>query len=166
VRKAAEGSRRQRRPIRRIQGVVPQGITPFPFYGEGCESVEGWDGIGGEMVFATKRQAAFGKPRGTGVQPQAVNPGKAMLNAEADKKVGDNRATIVDALFNSLIKKGNMVSAKLLFALADGRINCEDPVVMKKLCRYAARLASEPELTDVEVEALTENELDEDEPED
>ena len=128
--------------------------------------MEGWDGIGGEMVFARMRQAAVGKPRGTGVQPQAVNPGKAMLNAEADKKVGDNRAKIVNALFNNLIKKGNMVSAKLLFALADGRINCEDPVVMKKLCRYAARLASEPELTDVEVEALTENELDEDEPED
>jgi hypothetical protein len=127
--------------------------------------VEGWDGIGGEMVLAMKWQAAAGRPRGTGVQPQAVNPGKAKLNAQADKKVGDNRETIVDTLYNNMVEKGNMVSAKLLFALADGRINCEDPVVMKKLCRYAARLASEPELTDTEVEALAEKELDEGEAE-
>jgi hypothetical protein len=128
--------------------------------------VEGWDGIGGEMVLAKMRQAAVSKPRGTGVQPQAVNPGKAKLNAQADMKVGKNSARIVNALFNSLIKDKNMTGAKLLFALADGRINCEDPVVMKQLCRYAARLASEPELTDAEVEALTENEQDEGEAED
>ena len=128
--------------------------------------MEGWDGIGGEMVFATNRQAAFGKPRGTGVQPQAVNPGKAKLNAQADMKLRDFSVTIVDALYNNLVEKGNMVSAKLLFALADGRINCEDPVVMKKLCRYAATLKSEQQVPDAEVEALLEKELDEGEAED
>jgi hypothetical protein len=146
--------------------VIPQGITPFPFYGEGCEAVEGWDGIGGEMVFATKRQAAFGKLRGTGAQPQAVNPGKAKLHAAADKTVGENSEKIAQKLLKSWINKGDLTCAKMLFALADGRINCEDPVVMKQLCRYAATLASEPQVTDAEVEAFAEKEQDEGEPED
>lgn len=127
--------------------------------------MEGWDGIGGEMVLAGMRKAAVGRPRGTGVQPQAVNPGKAKLNAQADMKLRDFSVTIVDALYDGLIKKGNMVSAKLLFALAEGRINCEDPVVMTQLCRYAATLASEEQVPDAEVEAMLEKELDESEAE-
>src|ERR1035438_7817298 len=126
------------------------GITPFPFCGE-CKAVEERDGIGGEMVLAKKWQAAAGRPRGTGTQAKAVNKGKAQLNAEANKKVGDNRTRIVDALIDSLIK-GNATSAKLLFDLADGLINCEDPVVMSRLCSYAATLASEQQLTGDEVE--------------
>jgi hypothetical protein len=78
------------------------------------------------------------------------------LIAEADKKVGKERTKIVNALFNGLIKKGNATSAKLLFDLADGLINCEDPVVMSQLCSYAATLASEQQLTDEEVDAKTE----------
>jgi hypothetical protein len=128
--------------------------------------VEGWDGIGGEMVFATKRQAAFGKPRGTGVQPQAVNPGKAKLHAAADKTVGENSEKIAQKLLKSWMNKGDLTCAKMLFALADGRINCEDPVVMKRLCRYAAKLASEPQLTEDEVAAMAENEQDEGDAED
>jgi len=128
--------------------------------------VEGWDGIGGEMVFATKRQAAFGKPRGTGVQPQAVNPGKAKLHAAADQTVGENSKEIAQTLLNSWRAKGDLTCAKMLFALADGRINCEDPVVMKQLCSYAATLASEPQLTEAEVAAIAEKEQDEGELED
>jgi hypothetical protein len=120
--------------------------------------VKDWDGIGGEMVVARKWQAAAGKPRGT--ETKAVNPGKSKLNATADKKVGKNSARIVNALFNSLVKDKNTTSAKLLFDLADGRINCEDPVVMSQLCSYAEGLESERQLTGDEVVA-EEKKLDE-----
>jgi len=42
-------SRCATRPIRRIQGAIPKGIAPFPFYGEECKSVERWNEIGGEI---------------------------------------------------------------------------------------------------------------------
>ena len=106
-------------------------------------------------MFARKKQATAGKPRGTGAQ--TVNPGKSKLNAEADKKVGDNSKKIVNALYGSLIK-GNATSAKLLFDLADGLINCEDPVVMSQLCSYAESLKSEQQLTDEEAEAAAKTE--------
>ncbi|MGA3160798.1 MAG: hypothetical protein ABSC77_06235 [Terracidiphilus sp.] len=95
------------------------------------------------MVFSRTRQAAAGKPRGT--ETKTVNPGKAKLNAVADKKVGKSSVRIVNALFKSLIK-GNATSAKLLFDLADGLINCEDPVVMSQLCSYAQTLESEQQV--------------------
>ena len=143
-----------------MQGRFPQGITPFSFCGE-CEAVEERDGIGGEMVLAKKWQAAASKSRGTGTQVKAVNQGKAKLNAEADKKVGDNRTTIVDTLYNCLIDDKNLTSAKLLFYLADGLINCEDPVVMRQLCSYAEKLKSEQQLTDNEADAAAKTEQDE-----
>jgi hypothetical protein len=120
--------------------------------------VKDWDGIGGEMVVARKWQAAAGKPRGT--ETKTVNPGKAKLNAEADNKLRDNKTKIVDALYDSLIK-GNASSAKLLFDLADGLINCEDPVVMSQLCSYAEGLKSERQLTADEGEAAMKTEQDE-----
>jgi hypothetical protein len=140
-----------------MQGVVPTGITPFPFCGEN-NAVECRNGIGGEMVLARKWQAAAGKPRGTGAQTKAVNPGKSKLNAEADKKIGDNSTTIVDTLYNSFINCKNTTSGKLLIDLADGRINCEDPVVMSQLCSYAESLAGEQQVTGDEVEEAAKTE--------
>jgi hypothetical protein len=116
------------------------------------------------MVLAKKWQAAAGRPRGTGTQVKTVNPGKAQLIAEADKKVGEERTKIVDALIDSLIK-GNTTSAKLLFDLADGLINCEDPVVMSQLCSYAATLASEQQLAANAADAMAETDLDKIDPE-
>ena len=104
------------------------------------------------MVLARKWQAAAGKPRGTGAQAKAVNPGKAKLNAEADKTVGKNSAKIARALLKSWMDDGDKTCLKLLFALADGRINCEDPVVMSQLCSYAESLKSEQQVTGDEVE--------------
>jgi hypothetical protein len=109
------------------------------------------------MVSARKWQAAAGKPRGTG--SQAINQGKSKLNAEADKTVGEESAKIVKALLDSLIK-GNATSAKLLFDLADGLINCEDPEVMSQLCSYAESLAGEQQLTDDEAESAAKTERD------
>ncbi len=103
------------------------------------------------MVVARKWQAAAGKPRGT--ETKAVNPGKSQLNAKADNKLRDNKTKIVDALYDSGIKSGNLMSLKLLIDLADGLINCEDPVVMSQLCSYAEGLKSERQLTGDEVVA-------------
>lgn len=105
------------------------------------------------MLWARKRLATVGKPHGTATK--TVNPGKAKLIAEADKTVGEKSAKIVKALYGSLIK-GNATSAKLLFDLADGLINCEDPEVMSELCSYAESLTGEQqvpaETADAEVE--------------
>jgi hypothetical protein len=133
------------------RGRFPRGITPYPFCGD-IETVEGWDGIGGEMVFGRKRQAAAGGSHGT--ETKTVNPGKSQLNAQADKKVGKSSVRIVNALYKSLIN-GNASSAKLLFDLADGLINCEDPVVMSQLYSYALKLESEHQ---VAAETLVETE--------
>ena len=111
------------------------------------------------MVLARKWKAAAGRPRGTGAQ--AVNPGKAMLNAEADKVVGEERGKIVKALLASLLECKNTTSAKLLFDLADGRINCEDPVVMSQLWSYAEKLKSEQQLAADAIDEKAEKKLDE-----
>jgi len=155
---AAERSQRPRRPIRRMQGWFPWGITPFPFCGE-CGAVEERDGIGGEMAVARKWQAAGGKSRGTGAQVRAVNPGKAMLIAEADKTLKKESAKIVKALLESLIECKNATAAKLLFDLADGLIDCENQEVMSQLCSYAASLGSEQQLGADAADAEAETEL-------
>jgi len=134
-----------------------QGESPFPFCGE-SETVEDRDGIGGVMAWTRARQAAGGRLRGT--QEKAVNPSRVMLNAEAHKKVGENRTKIVNALYDSLIK-GNASSGKLLFALADGLINCEDPVAMNQLCSYVRKLELEKQLTADAIDEEAEAKLDE-----
>jgi hypothetical protein len=113
------------------------------------------------MVFPRKWQAAAGKPRGTGTQAKAVNPGKAQLNAAADKTVGDNSDAIAKKLYESWEKDGDLTCIKMLFALADGLINCEDPVVMKQICSFAEKLGLEPQLTDAEASAAEKAEQDE-----
>ena len=104
------------------------------------------------MVVARKWQATAGRSRGT--ETKTVNPGKAKLIVQADMKVKEYSADIVNALYKSLID-GNATSAKLLFDLADGLINCEDPVVMSQLCSYAESLTLEKQ---VAAEALVETE--------
>jgi hypothetical protein len=111
--------------------------------------VEDRDGIGGEMVLARKWMAAAGRSRGT--ETKTVNPGKAKLIVEADKKLRENSTKIVNALYNSLVEDKNATSAKLLFDLADGLINCEDPVVMSQLCGYVEKLEKDRQLTEAEV---------------
>ncbi len=137
------------------------GINPFLFYGE-SEAVECWNGIGGEMVLARKCQAAAGKPRGTGTQAKSVNPGKAKLIAAVDKKVGENSEDIAQKLIDS-VKKGDWTGARLLYAMADGLIDCENQEVVSQLFSYAQTLTSEQQLTDAEAEAAAKREQDESE---
>ena len=140
----AEYARFATKPIRRMQGWFPKGITPFPFYGEVCKAVEWWDGIGGQMVLGRQRQTVVKKPSGTGLEKKKVSRGTAKMAAAADKALEDNSKTIVDSLTGSA-KKGNATCTKLLLALADGQIDCEDEVVMERLCSYAEKLAAEPQ---------------------
>jgi hypothetical protein len=77
-----------------MQGWFPQGITPFPFYGEECKAADWWDGIGGQMVLGRQRQTVVKKPSGTGLEKKKVSRGTAKMAAEADKALEDNSNAI------------------------------------------------------------------------
>jgi hypothetical protein len=114
------------------------------------------------MVLARKWQAAAGKPRGTGAQAQAINPGKAKLIAAMDKKVGENSDKIAQMLIDT-VTNSDWTGAKLLFAMADGLIDCENAAVVSTLYSYAQTLESERQLTNAEAEAAAKREQDESE---
>jgi len=95
------------------------------------------------MVLSRKWQAAAGKPRGTGAQ--AVNPGKAMLIKAMDRKFGENSEKIAQKLIDTVL--GNdWTGAKLLYAMADGQIDCENVAVVSTLYSYAQTLGSEQQV--------------------
>ena len=94
------------------------------------------------------------KPYGRGAQKSVVNRGKARMNAAADKALELNSERIANSLLNSTLG-GNPTSAKLLFALADGQIDCEDEGVVQGFVSLAGRLAAEPESSAEEIEAAT-----------
>ena len=118
-------------------------LPPFPFYRAASEAVEWWNGIGGQMEEAGQKQAVVKKPRGTGAQ-QKVRRGRAKLNAAADKALEVFSEEIVFSLLEKTID-GNITSAKLLVALAEGQFDCEDEGTMRSLLSLAERLAAEPE---------------------
>ncbi len=126
------------------RGAIPKRNRPFPFHREVGKAVEWRFGIGGEMVLARERQAVAGRPHGTGAKNKKVSPGTAKMKAAAGKTVADHSDEIAKSLLESL-RKGDVNSAKLLFALAEGQIDLEDEEVMQRLCSYAEKLASEPE---------------------
>ena len=106
----------------------------------------GRDGIGGAMEEARLRQAAVKKPRGTGAQKK-VRRGRARLNAAADEALEVFSKEIVFSLLEKTID-GNVTSAKLLVALAEGQFDCEDEGTMRSLLSLAERLAAEPQCSD------------------
>jgi hypothetical protein len=120
--------------------------------------VEWWDGIGGEMELARERQAVLKRPRGAGAQKVKVSPGKARLNAAADKTLELFSQEIAFSLLRKTID-GNATSAKLLFALADGQFNCEDESVVQGLLSLAEKLAAEPQYSDEKEEAIQKDEV-------
>jgi len=111
----------------------------------------GRDGIGGAMEEARLRQAAVKKPRGTGAQKK-VRRGRARLNAAADEALEVFSKEIVFSLLEKTID-GNVTSAKLLVALAEGQFDCEDEGTMRSLLSLAERLAAEPQCSDEIVDA-------------
>jgi hypothetical protein len=107
------------------------------------------------MEQARQMQPVARKPHGRGAQKSVVNRGKAKMNAAADKALELNSVKIAKTLLKSTLG-GNLTSAKLLFALADGQIDCEDEVVVQGIVSLAERLAAEPECSAEEIEAATE----------
>ena len=103
------------------------------------------------MVAARQRKAVQGKPRGTEAQKN-ISRGTAKMKAAADKALENNSEKIADSLLNGVIRGDNM-SVKLLFALAEGQIDCEDEAVVRHLCSLAEKLAAEPQWTGEEIEA-------------
>jgi hypothetical protein len=134
-----------------MEGWFPRGITPFSFYGEVCEAAGWWDGISGQMVLGRQRQMVVKKQSGTWLQKNAVSCGTAKMSVAADKYLKDNSDDITKALTENA-KKGNATCVKLLLALADGQIDCEDEVVMEQLCSYADKLAAEKQWDGPEAE--------------
>ena len=130
-------------------------MPPFPFYGVVSQAVEWRDGIGGQMEQARQMHPVARKPHGRGAQKSVVNRGKARMNAAADKALELNSVKIAQTLLMSTLG-GNVTSAKLLFALADGQIDCEDEVVVQGFVSLAERLAAEPECSAEEIDAATE----------
>lgn len=113
------------------------------------------DGIGGQMERARQMQTVARKPHGTGTQKREVNRGKARLNAAADNTLELNCGKIAQSLLKSTLD-GSVTCAKLLFALADGKIDCEDEGVMQGIVSLAERLAAEPECSAEEIDAAKE----------
>jgi len=66
------------------------------------------------------------------------------MSKEAEKTLKKHSGAIAKSLCDGALK-GNATSAILLFELADGKIDCEDEVLMSRLCIYAEKLAFEPE---------------------
>jgi hypothetical protein len=94
------------------------------------------------MVEAVAIQAVAVEPRGRGAGKRAIGRGTTKLNEAADKTLQMHSDAIAESLYERFIK-GNVTCAKLLIALADGRINCEDEVMVRSLCNLAERLGSE-----------------------
>jgi hypothetical protein len=107
------------------------------------------------MVLARKRLATAGRPRGT--ETKLVNPGKAKLIAAVDKQVGERSDEMAKKLVSDFLA-GKETSMKMLYALADELINCEDLVVMSQLSSYAESLAGEQQVAADTTDAMAETE--------
>jgi hypothetical protein len=124
-------------------GAIPKRNRPFAFYGE-CNAVEWWDGIGGEMGLGKENQAVARKPRRTGTRKKAVSRGTAKMKAAASKALENNSEKIAKSLLDGTLK-GNVISAKLLIALAEEQADCEEKEPKQRGYSLAEKLASESE---------------------
>jgi hypothetical protein len=115
------------------------------------KAAERWDGIGGETVRGRLWQMVRKKSSGARLEKKAVSRGTAKMSVAADKALEDNSDAITKGLTESA-KKGNPTCTRLLLALADGQIDCEDEVVMEQLCSYADKLAKEKQWEGPEAE--------------
>jgi hypothetical protein len=104
--------------------------------------VEDGTGLVDGMVLARQRQAVAKKPHGSGTQ-KTGGRGTARLRAAADLYLEVFSEEIVQTLLDKTVG-GNTTAARILFALAEGLIDCENQEVMQQLCSYADKLAAEP----------------------
>jgi hypothetical protein len=96
------------------------------------------------MELGRQRLAAQEKPRGTGALKKAVSRERAKITEAAAKTLEGHSEEIAESLYKSLLD-GNATCAKLLFALAEGQIDCENEAVMERVWSLAEKLAAEPE---------------------
>ncbi|MGA3346720.1 MAG: hypothetical protein ABSC76_17835 [Terracidiphilus sp.] len=96
------------------------------------------------MVEARKKRAVRRKPSETATEKKKVGRGTAKMKAAADKALEKNSEEIAESLVKKTIA-GNSTSARLLFALAEGQIDCADGAVVRHRSSEAEKLASEPE---------------------
>lgn len=107
------------------------------------KTVEWWNGIGGEMAGARKKQAAVGKLRGTGARKKKSGCGAAKVRQAADKAMMRNFEGLAQSLMQFTLG-GNASCAKLLFDLADGQASMEDEGTMRRFRSLAEEWAAEP----------------------
>jgi hypothetical protein len=118
------------------------------------QAAEWWDGIGGQMAGARKKQAAVGKPRGTGARNKAKGRAEKVRKA-AEKALLENFENIAQALVLRTIA-GNSNCTKLLFDLADGQASMEDEGTLRRFRSLAEEWAAEPKWEGETVDAGTE----------
>jgi hypothetical protein len=95
-------------------------------------------------MVATRQKRAVGRASKIQAEKKAVGNGTARMNEAADKALEKNSEKIATSLLNGTLN-GNATMAKLLFALAAGQIDCENEVLVKRLCSLATELEAEPE---------------------
>jgi hypothetical protein len=106
------------------------------------------------MAGARKKQAAVGKPRGTGAQKKA-NGKPAKLRNAAEKALLENFQGIARSLVMRTIA-GNSSCTKLLFDLADGQASMEDEGTLRRFRSLAEEWAAEPKWEGEAVDTGTE----------
>jgi len=106
------------------------------------------------MEVARQRQALVRRQRGSGIQKQ-MGRGRAKLDEEAGKLLEIFSKDVAWKLLESTVG-GNTTAARLLFALADGQIDCENEGVMRELSSFAETLAAEPQCDPKVVDAKAE----------
>lgn len=103
------------------------------------------------MALVKKKQASEGKSRRSETQKK-VSRGTAKMKEAADETLEANSKKIAESLLQKTLA-GNTTSAKLLFELAERKIDAEDEPVMKPLRSLAEELAAEPEWTGEEIDS-------------
>jgi hypothetical protein len=110
------------------------------------------------MIVARERRAVAGRPRGAGAKKKQSGRGTTEVTTAAGRALERNGEMITVSLLKGLLD-GNVTIAKLLFALAEGQIDCEDEAVMRHVYSLAEKLDLEPPWTGSADEAEPEREL-------
>ncbi|MGO9228534.1 MAG: hypothetical protein ACLQKA_04890 [Bryobacteraceae bacterium] len=85
------------------------------------------------------------------------------MTAAAGKALETQGDNIAESLYQGLLD-GDASLAKLLFALAEGQIDCEDEAVVGRFCSLAEKLAKEKQWTGTESEEEAETSFGQREP--
>jgi hypothetical protein len=131
-----------------MRGAIPQRNRLLRFTA-GCARAIAEAGTGGKMSESSKKLAAQSKPsvinrgkKATG--KKTTGRGASLLSEAADKTLEENSCEIAKSLLDSTLK-GNVNSARLLLALAEGPAENEKTGTKRRRRSEAKKLAAEPE---------------------